>query len=189
MNQRYNIALIPNVNQKVLLIELSQRYFAAHHAGYLLGPKSIPHITLCQFETNSSELQPILSEFDKTLSQKSFAPDIKSLSIVKHKDESMHYHSVELGIVRSEAMVALHRQAVEFIQLFGLRPKNPAGEVYRPHITLSIIATSGDGSQDKWGIPYQILEQLPTLEPFQIALGRADQYWQFVEQLLGLPSS
>ncbi len=59
MLKKYNIALIPIKNSRQFVnyaIALSRNILSAT---YLLGEKSLPHVSLCHFETDENNIETI----------------------------------------------------------------------------------------------------------------------------------
>lgn len=131
---KYNIALVPN-NRQMFIDYAHHSIYAANKNNYLIGERSIPHITLCHFITEPDQI-PILWQSmqadqlektnlfirlafirSKTYSANSIAEDGSWISLIPN-------HIAELNL--------LHQRIAKMIKY----PTNAAWEHYDPHLTL-----------------------------------------------------
>lgn len=109
MKSRYNIALIPSSESDSVV---KCAYFLSDIAdSYLLGKHSLPHVTLCQFQANESDIESIWEKARNELSQTSIELTFEKFSCITfdkstfwasllpdNGDELMKMHSVIASI-------------------------------------------------------------------------------------------
>ncbi len=177
MLTRYNIALIPTDANDQLLAYGNTFSDKAHT--YKLGPRSIPHITLCHFQAEEQQI-PVIFErltqlklpaiqltFD-TLRSKTYpnspwgADGMRWISLMPDKFDKlkeMHYAVASL-----------------------VKPTNAAFDQYDPHLTLvNTLDSSSDKINESPRVNTRIQDQ------FIIALGRSDDVGQLTETLYYQP--
>lgn len=126
MKKKYNIAYLP-LTQRNKLIELANK-FSHLSAGYLLGERSIPHLTVCQFLADQRKIDLIWYEVNEAIKEKVIALSFSEFSY-------LYIHEVYWIALRPEVKEQLFavRKIVEGIiqNPLGRRP-----EGYDPHLTL-----------------------------------------------------
>lgn len=171
MKSRYNIALLP-CTMSESFIELASKFnFPADT--YILGKKSVPHITLCQFEATFEQVevywkstQNINQPFEFTLDAFSFLTFNGTtfwISLLPNKTSLLHN---------------LHAQVSNILGL----PINPN---YDPHLTL-MNTQNPDNEKLSTSI---VNNYQPVTDQFTICLGVSDAVGQFVETIYGNPSN
>jgi 2'-5' RNA ligase len=157
------VALIPSIFTRE-----AQEQFATASEGYLLGTKSLPHITLAQFYLEDQEaLLNIWHEVRCKIAHP-HQPKFLGLSLTR---KAQGLWGVSLLVARDPALVKDHLVAVEILKQYGIRCISEVGELYRPHLTLARIKEPKiNGFND------EIFQ--PT--PFTLALGEADENGQYL---------
>lgn len=182
---RYNIALIPEKTSAYEpYVQCAQQNFGTIHKYYLLGEKSIPHVTLCQFEGHGdmSGLAKVMKKLEAIYSGRLFNPVFMGLNFLKLTAEFSNLYSVELLVHRDQALSELHDSVTSMVTELGLVPLNAHASLYRPHLTLACLA-----KPDSVVVPRFPQNLLGTPDsPFVVKLGVADDYWQFVKSVLSL---
>ncbi|MCF7853124.1 MAG: 2'-5' RNA ligase family protein [Simkaniaceae bacterium] len=155
----------------------AQQLFAPVSDGYLLSEESLPHITVCQFDSkDEEEALSLWNQLEKYALQP--CPiRLTGVSFVKGVGEHQGVYWAELSVARSSELMKIHRVAVELFQSNGYELINDIHDLYRPHLTLARIHK-----------PKQFLswpdETLSNEHgPFVLALGLGDQNGQFKKML------
>lgn len=177
---RYNIAWIcedQNLNHK--FVEVSHNLCAHLHDGYLLGAKSLPHISICQFECNNIKTVQAISAQLKNNTDL-FFPKLAGISCLPGEGEFAGSVWIELALLREQALIDAQNKMAALLKTFGITTLNSLGSTYRPHLTLAKITQNCF-----WNISFMDFSKFISLHSrkisFKIAVGVADQNWQFVE--------
>jgi len=176
MPGKYNIALIP-VEEKVTdqIVKYAKTQFQVKPAEYLLGPNSLPHITLCHFVAEEKQVEDI--------SKRIIALNQSSLELTFETQRSKTYLAhpiwgkwswVSLMPDRQDQLKEMHEKMATIV-----RPTNAAFDAYDPHMTL---INSYDKEQCKK------INETPQVFPafkgsFKIILGKLDDVGQVTEVL------
>jgi 2'-5' RNA ligase len=177
--QRYNIVLLPPEDAYAAYQTYAQEMFHEVKHTYLLGDKSLPHITLCQFNCADLVLLKSVQDASAALDIQPYSPWFTGLSIAVDVKELPHLYWIGLMIVREAMLVSMHLRVRRMLENFGLECLNAQGEEYRPHLTLANAYLK---------FPLTLL-QAPTHllgEPkhtFKLTLGLSDDWGQFQGKL------
>jgi 2'-5' RNA ligase len=158
MNQLYNIALLP-LTKSDELIRLANR-FAENVDTYLLGPNSLPHITLCHFMAQAMDMETFWQEAQSCSSNK-FELDLFEVSYLTKNEENW----ISLLPKQREELTKLHCLIAKIIKT----PLNRSYTDYDPHLTLL---------NTKSKITPKIPD-LPIHDTFILSLGTSDKFGQF----------
>lgn len=170
MKKRYNIALIPFTRRQAF-IELSH-CFSTIADSYLLGEKSLPHVTLCQFETDESELDTIWKSVFALMPNASLQLTFSEFSCVT----KLSLNWISLLPDKIDILKKMHSEIASIIKT----PLNKSFKEYDPHMTL---INSKDPSYQK---AIEKISYAPLTDKFTIALGRSDEMGQLTEVLYRL---
>lgn len=167
IEKRYNIALIPQRNFEAY-VEIANAHFRKNAEGYLLGPYSIPHITMCQFITTSSTLPHIHRELEKAHKN----PPIHLTGLRFSNKHASSLWGVSLSVQRSPELLRLLDHVVNILYQHTLKPLNHVGELYTPHLTLARVNTIQLNHFSK-----DIFKE----DIFRLALGESDDLGQLTK--------
>ncbi|MER2520551.1 MAG: hypothetical protein ABTQ34_07675 [Bdellovibrionales bacterium] len=136
---RYNIALLPDdptISER--LTRYSQERFGATHDDYLLGPKGLPHITLCQFRAKHDEAA--LNAFEN-LSDKT--PIVLTTTKLYARPGTPPANAgkfiVVVGIEKTPELLSRQRDTVACLAQNDAEPLTKV-ETYSPHITVTRLS-------------------------------------------------
>lgn len=170
MKSRYNIALLPQT-QSDAIINLSH-LFANIADSYLLGEKSLPHVTLCQFEADEAELDLIWKSVCASLPNKSVRLTFNEFSCVTKQN----FNWISLLPNEIDVLNKIHSKITSIIKT----PVRNSIKEYDPHMTLI-------NSQDpNYQRAIENISYSPLMDTFVIALGKSDGVGQFTEVLFRL---
>lgn len=174
---RYNIALIPTQDSEQFIRhahKLSDSAPAAHY--HIGGDASIPHVSLCHFESTPEQIENIWEQvqtlactgmdliFDhhrsKTYPKDSGASGCAWVSLMPNHEEDLH---------------ALHLQIAEIVK----KPLNMSYENYDPHLTL--FNSLEENACAEFNHTPKVVPALT--DRFVIALGLLDPYGQITKIL------
>jgi hypothetical protein len=167
MVQKYIIALL--AVEPFNYIKAAQQLFSSNAEGYLLGPHSDPHITLCQFYTDDERLAFIQDEI--TALKSKVQPLFTGFSFIQDRQDASFWWA-ELAVVRAPDLMLLHNKIVFNLKQKNIPCINDSGDLYRPHLTLARVKTphlshlNADLLQDR---------------PFRLAIGYGDEIGQFID--------
>ena len=177
MMQHYNFVLTP-IDQADSFVDLAQKCCSERAATYLLnGIDSLPHLTLCQVQTDQPA-QVLQTAFEEIL------PKLVSQLPLKIEFEKEIRVQAGRGVFDAVNWVALaptaafksqlqriHDFVRQHVENKGFACQNSHGLDYDPHVTLSNVLKSQ---------PFEIETHLPTSlqAQFSFALGEGDQNGQ-----------
>lgn len=174
MIKKYNIAFVPTENSSQFIdyaIELSKRLF---FATYLLGEKSLPHVSVCHFETEENNVESIWQEI--------IALNLAPMKLIFDNQRSKSYPGhLKWGGVSWVSLVSNHLDVLKSIHLkvaaIIKEPLNASFAQYDPHLTLFNCYNEAE---------CLVFNQNPRLEKsmvdnFVIALGPLDDNGQLLE--------
>lgn len=162
--KKYNIALLP-VDKVAAFVDVSQK-FSMMDPIYNLGEESLPHVTLCQFYREESDIEASWEEVCAALSDHALDLEFKNFSLITF-DNTMFWISLMPGNVP-----ALHRLQAEICSILNVSSKKP----YDPHLTLM---STLDTTYESKAAPL-IEDYHPIADKFILALGECDELGQFV---------
>lgn len=181
IGHRYLLALVPVRQERGPFIEVAQSLFGSMTDGYLLNEtNSLPHVTLCAFETQDGEKIKAVRETLQNLDQNSISISLTGLHLKRGLKPAYHY-SIGLSVAREPQLIELHYILLSVLKYFELTPLNPSKDFYQPHLTLAGIAWKPelslvlDSQIDK-------LLTLP-LQKFRLTLAKSDAIGQYLETL------
>ena len=169
MLKKYIIALL--AVEPSDYIQAAQQHFGQCAEGYILGPKSHPHITLGQFYADAEIVALIKSE---ALSLRDYPqPNFTGFSFIQDRQDASFWWA-ELAVARAPALMLLHNKIVDNLTQKNIPCINDSGDLYRPHITLARVK-----KQHLSHLNADLLQD----RPFRLAIGSADDLGQFIEIL------
>lgn len=169
----FNLSLIPEPEFSARLMDYSQKLQSILNGEYFLGPESLPHVTLLQFEAAENKAKD-LWRLVEHLSEKVSHLDYRGLSIEKWGDLDCLW----LRVARKSELMRLQDKAIKLLPP-QMKFLNGIGEEYEPHSTLAA---------------WKALSYLPTipLDPalfgasrvgVQLTLGKSGPTYQFARKL------
>lgn len=127
--KRYNLALLPqNISAEALRLST---LFAALSDNYLLGPASHPHVTICQFYAEETQLAGIWEQSRRLLTENSLHLIFKQITAELIQEKFW----VQLIPEPHERLHQFHLQMAEIVK----EPLGLARAQYSPHLTLANI--------------------------------------------------
>ena len=169
--KRYNLALLPLTigSQAVHLAKV----FSKLSDSYLLGEGSKPHVTICQFYAQESEVEGIWKKASQMFTERSLHLDFNEVtSLVIH--EKLW---VQLIPEPNERLQFLHNQLAKMVE----SPLGLVFEAYSPHLTLANVRNA---EREKAAQEVSAL-QLSLSDDFILSLGSCDEVGQFTGVLYG----
>lgn len=167
--KRYNIALV-SVQHPEAYIKLARKYFKQDSEGYLLGPHSLPHITLCQFLADESVLFTLIPELEKA----DKSPPIHLTGLRFSNKHNSSLWGASISVRRSPELISLVEFVVNLLQKYKLVPLNSVGDLYTPHLTLARVNCINIKDFPK---------DIFIGDLFTLALGESDELGQFIKIL------
>lgn len=122
----YNTVLIPPENLAPQFMRYAANFLAAAD-GYLLSEKVLPHITVCQFETNREIPDCAL---DRTEPVKFSGFNIRA-GIGIHDG----YSWFEMLAVKTPSLTSLQKHVANILAEGSITPLTKLGDDYSPHVT------------------------------------------------------
>ncbi|OGV41310.1 MAG: hypothetical protein A3F46_03975 [Legionellales bacterium RIFCSPHIGHO2_12_FULL_42_9] len=175
---KFNIALVPIETHRDQFINYATDLSSIKAAEYLLGEGSIPHVSLCQFEAEETEIINVVQKM-KALS---LLPIQLTFSTQRCKTYPTHplwgkWSWISLISDQLDQLKSLHLQVAQIV-----KPINASFDDYDPHMTLFNSCNKEQSSK---------LNQSPQLKAaltgeFEIILGELDDVGQVVTILYHL---
>ena len=129
---RFILGFIPDKETMAIYIQAAQQLFLSIHESYLLSENSLPHITVCQFESNHDKDTKIIWEQIDTLKISSFSPQLQGLSFIKGVGNRKGYYWAEVSVARDQEIMRAHHLATEIVQSNGCSCLNDSGDLFIP---------------------------------------------------------
>lgn len=192
---KYNIALIPaNYETSNNFAALAKEESGSLTCEYLIKEtNSLPHISVVQFEMPEANPWLLDAFWVRTLEAwvRQERPTVELPQTIQRKyDSAGKFEGVSwIEIVANKAenlwIQEFHDHLSKALAWIGVRPLNPSGEFYRPHLTL--FSTR---KQAPWR-EYPHAHEADSLKRFPVkpVLGLANNNWELIEILRGLPYS
>lgn len=165
MIKKYNIALLPQtINNEV--VTLAQKFFFLAH-NYLLGAKSLPHVTLYQFEYDDSQIDRLWETVCDCWKDK------ETVTLMFDKFSCISFDKKTFWV----SLLPNHNSLLhEWHASLADTIKRPRKSSFDPHMTL--INSLDPEYESK--IQTIIKEYEPIKDKFHLALGLADDVGQFL---------
>lgn len=171
MKNKYNIALIPS-SQSCSVIEYA-RFLAPIADKYLLGERSLPHVTLYQFYAEESQIELLWETVRSKLDRHTIELAFHEFSCLTF-DESTFWASLLPD--HGDALMQMHYVVAETIG-------QPIKQNYDPHMTL--MNTKNAAYEERVAILKNRYK--PIRDTFVLALGKSDEIGQFTEVVFACP--
>ncbi len=171
MPQRYNLALLPHDPEfRVLCNDFAQRHFSELQDGSILGPKAMPHITLCHVMAEPEQLPDLWQAAVKHFGRGKLGLSFSHIYFSEGKAE--HAGSIWAGfaVTRDSNLMVLQASVNGLLRLQGLLPLHATGDAYFPHVTLARLRRSGTLPAISW--PDEAFWSQS--HDFTLSLGRSD---------------
>lgn len=181
----YTIVLTPPAEQAFKYVEASQALHSENQPSYLLtiDGTSSPHITVVQFECESTDLayQVWKRMCEKMQAEKisPFNPPLTGVAFIDGTGPYVNTTWVELSIKRGDKdspIMKVHYAALEALRECGIKPLNACDNDYRPHLTLARIILPAQ--MRTW--PKNICANPGN---FKLEFGLSDEKWQYAKTL------
>lgn len=164
--RKYNIALTPVAKSQTIIDRAKKLSSIAGQ--YILGENSLPHVTLCQFESDENGVESLWNQVCAALEQKSIELTFSRFSYFTGDQLSW----ISLLPVQAETLQQLHETVANIIK----NPVNRSFENYDPHMTL--INTNNVNYQTE--AQKELTETDSHLsDTFVLSLGTCDELGQF----------
>jgi 2'-5' RNA ligase len=165
VKNRYNIALIP-ISKADEFINFTQN-LATIADRYKVSPTSLPHVTLCQFMAEDSEVEALWERVCESSVQQSIVLTLNDFSCITIDNSSW----VSLLPDNLEILMKMHCTVANLIE--GRIGR--CFDKFDAHMTL--ISTNQEDYKDKvLSLPY-----VPIQDDFILSLGKSDDIGQFKE--------
>lgn len=185
----YTIVLTPPAEQAFKYVEASQALYSDCQPSYLLtrDGTSSPHITVVQFDCESSDLaHKVWTKMCEKMSKENiipFNPPFMGVAFVEGAGLYENTTWVELSVKRGDKnspIMKVHFAALEVLKQFDLKPLNACDNDYRPHLTLARIIMPEH--MKVW--PKNLCGNPGN---FKLELGLSDGKWQYAQTLKTFP--
>ncbi|MEO8402383.1 MAG: 2'-5' RNA ligase family protein [Gammaproteobacteria bacterium] len=166
MKKKYNIALVPkSCGEEV--VKISQQLSGIADK-YQLGDKSLPHVTLCQFEAEEKEIDTMWENVCNTLQEHSLELEFKDFSCITFNNVFW----VSIMPDKRSLLDKMHQTVANTV-------KANVNKYYDPHMT--IISTKDNKYQEKAA---KITKLYSTIsDTFILSVGECDPIGQLTKLL------
>jgi hypothetical protein len=172
IQKKYILALLSK--DPDIFVREAQKQFSDLTEGYLLGEKSRPHITICQFFLNTADSLPEIWSEAQQICPSPPQPSFTKLAFQKCVYENYKGWWAQLIVDRNPELIHLHALCLFLLEKRGLSCLNNHGENYDPHLTLALSKELRLSDCNT---------HLFDPSPFELALGEADGLGQFVRTI------
>lgn len=162
MTKKYNLALIP-ISKSDEAIMLARR-FSSIADRYLLGDRSLPHVTLYQFQAEEREINPIWEKVCGLWEEKPIDLTFNKFSCITF-DENIFW--VSLLPDNCDVLHKMHALIASILQL-------PIKKTFDPHMTL--ISTKNKEYEKAAALVFDSYK--PIADNFILSLGVSDDIGQ-----------
>ncbi len=168
---RYNLALIP-LSQSEKIIECAQQ-FSNLADKYLLGKKSLPHVTLYHFNAEKNEIAALWKRVGELWQEKPIKLEFKKFSCTSFDGVTFW---ASLLPNHSEQLHQMHKTIAQILD-------KPIKETFDPHMSL-FNSKNSDYQKEVAAVKdfYQ-----PITDRFVLSLGYSDDVGQLLEVILKMP--
>ena len=177
----FNIALWPD-DESLLqeCIRLAQLNCSEIADQYLIGDHACPHVTLCQINAETDELENIWAAI-QSVHPKQLSLSFNQFYIKPGQNELEGYYWVGVGVRRAAEIINLQKTIYDQLLSLNLESRNkPLG--YTPHLTWA--RCKGDSPQPIKYFPSN--EFWSKSYTFSLSLGRSDKHGVYHERLFSL---
>ncbi|KTD23945.1 2'-5' RNA ligase family protein [Legionella maceachernii] len=163
MPKKYNIALLP-LHSSDEIIEFAKK-FSTLSENYMLGEKSLPHVTLCQFYAEEKQVNEVWENACNTLTEHSLELTFGNFSCISF-DESTFW--VSLLPDKVDALNDMYSEIIKIVKPFN-------NKLFDPHMTLF----NTKNKEYKTLIKDDLSQYSSISDCFILALGECDEIGQF----------
>lgn len=171
--QRYNIAFL--ADNPMPFTQAAKALFGNIYDTYILSENSLPHITLCQFETQDPKILKDIFNETLALNINTYVPNMIGVHFKKGTKENQGFYMAQILIEREKSLIEAHFSVLEIIKKYNMKCVNSASDRYQPHLTLARIRLTNPISI--W--PDSILNPAR----FKLTLGISDPNGQYLKTL------
>jgi hypothetical protein len=155
---RYNIALLPVDPAFVVLVErFAQDRYGAVADGYLLGNGSLPHVTLCQFDTPDAKNLETIFAFVKQVFPEPVAFRFPRLYESAYYTRTPPSVNAGLALPYSAVLHEKQRTVADYLAQYG-HDNHTQSEKYFPHMTCARIPLERYAEQESILPPQDVVE-------------------------------
>lgn len=168
MKSKYNIALIPTkFSNKIIELANELKDIADR---YVLGTKSLPHVTIYQFDANEENIDKIWSSVLRSLDQTSIHLVFEKFSCITFDNKTFWASLLPSNL---DFLMDMHSKVATAINL-------PVKTNYDPHMTLiNSINKDYEKFVNDLSASYKTVE-----DTFVLSLGKSDAIGQYTEVIL-----
>ncbi len=167
----YNTVLLPPEDLAPQIVGYAENFVTVAD-GYLLSQKVLPHVTVCQFETDD-----VVPEFNVVRSAL-----IKFTGFNMRTGTGIHdgYTWFEKPAVKTQELISLQKEVAGILIASGIKPITRVGEGYHPHLTFCRVKKEEASAWDN-KIPAMDFDTGETA--WRFAVGASDSNGQLLEIL------
>ncbi len=176
--QRYNIAILPiDTALTDKITHISRQYFLETQDEYILGDDGLPHVTLCQFKTETIEqARAIYAEFAAQERNDEVSVTLEKFHARAGKYINAGKFIAEYKAAQEAALMAMQMRCAKILSAHGIETLTPV-ETYSPHITLARLSSMPDAMPTSHDL------EMPFTLRMKLALGLSTEAGVFVKPL------
>ena len=170
MPKKYNLALVPTSKSQEI-IQLAQAFSDSFHQ-YLLNERSLPHLTLYQFEAEEKDIHYLWERICREWNEKPLSLEFRNFNSTSYEPPISW---VSLTPNKSELLQKMHTLIAKLIRL-------PAKKSFDPQLTLmNTVNMNYEYEMERLADNFT-----PLRDTFVLALGKSDGIGQFRESIYQL---
>lgn len=171
MKIKVNLALLPSSPNIVNGLINYANLHASLAEGYLLGERSLPHITIHQFMAHDVVIEDLIECIKKSRLPKTIELELNKFSCLSFDG---HSHWTSLLPNHRDTLLSLHHGFAKLLSL-------PIKPNYDPHLTL--FRTLNPNYEQRVNETKKTYTAVT--DTFRLALGKSDPLGQFTEVIIG----
>lgn len=133
MTHTINFGLLFDEEHNRVFTEYSRSMTSDLKTDFTLGDKSLPHLTVLQYESEERDLMPMWDQLSVLLT-KPLLLDLAGLTLLPSKDGHVW---VEISVLKKENLALLQARALSIIG--DRKVHSGVRDSYRPHITIARV--------------------------------------------------
>lgn len=138
MKPRFNLALVPeSMDFSRQLTTTARAAFGDTSRGYLLGPRAIPHMTVCQFRADDDDHARRIARTSSLAVDGNIAVAVDSVYFRPRPDLGTDFFNAGLLVTKTPEIEMGQHAVHQHIEQQGGEPLTAVDEGYWPHFTMA----------------------------------------------------
>lgn len=177
MESIYNVCLLPPAEYGEELTRYSMHFAECEQSRFILGSRSIPHVTVAQFSTSADQNE--VGRLGEELW--SSAPvHLTAAGLVLLPSDGRDVWC-EIAILKSSELNETQSRVLSVFASMVERVLSGTGDMYRPHFTVALLNAAPARTYRLPSLSFALMRASGI--PCRLALGRSGEHYQVTELL------